>query len=76
MWSEQVPNIESIAWAIGVVELWLEMTSATLMWEKSSGISMIICVCSVSAMTVHIYFNSWFGYWYVDINMLLGKHGY
>jgi len=51
MWLEQVLNIESMAWAIGMVELWLEMTSGTLMWEKSSSVPMIICICSVSAMT-------------------------
>ena len=76
MWFKQVLNIESIAWAIGMVELWLEMTSGTLMWEKSSGISMIICICSVPAMTIHIYFNSWFGFWYVDINMLTHEANY
>ena len=76
MWFEQVLNIESIAWAIGMIEWWLEMTSGMLMWEESSGISKTICICSVSAMPVHIYFNNWFGYWYVDVNMWTHEANY
>ena len=59
-----------------MIDLWLEMTGGTLMWKRSSGISMIICIGSVSAVTVHIYVNSWFGCWYVVINMLTPEANY
>jgi len=76
MWVERLLNSESINWAIGMSDLWLKVTCGMLMWGRSSGISMNICIYLVPAVTVHINVNSWFGCWYVVMNMLTHEANY
>jgi len=69
MWVERLLNSESIDWAIGMSDLSLKVTYGMLIWGRSSSLSMIICIYSMSAVTVHIYVNSWLYMLIVDLDV-------
>ena len=82
MWVERVLNIESIDWAIGLTDLWLEVTCGTLIWGRSSGMEGVqvywwIYVYNQCLLWLCIYMLIVdLDVWYVVMNMLTHEANY